>query len=392
MKLSIPFDYAADIFKADESDGTWIVEGFVAVSEIIDRQDDILTMDAIQASSKDLVGMTMLLNHDASRPIGRILQSATRGQGLYVKAQISKTEPDVWAKVNDGTLSKFSIRGRIIEAYVKFVEDLHREVNFIEKMELVEASLVSVPANPKAEVVRFYVEKAFREFLKSGGVITHRNGGDSMTLEQQVKALTDMLAKAETDEAKKLFEVLIKDLKEKQAGNSVPSDDEKRRRMMEEKEKQVEELKVSVAKAQEQGKAIEDQLKKAEAERDALKHSGEQAITSLQEQLKKLTDELSEQKATAETNQRWESLVGKSYRQEDADAIKPILKKQVSGQPLSKEELDTLIQKKVVGSSLVVGQTRTEGVGDLDDQKAADTIRDMGIRVRTDSKFHVAKK
>ena len=90
-RLSIPFDYVADIFKSEDSDGIWIVEGFVSISEVIDRQLDVVTFDAIQASSKDLLGMTVLLNHDVTKPIGRILESSTKGQGLYVKAQISKT-------------------------------------------------------------------------------------------------------------------------------------------------------------------------------------------------------------------------------------------------------------------------------------------------------------
>ena len=142
-------------------EGHWIVEGYASTADI-DSQDHVITKEALQQGAECLKKyQTLLFNHDPNRPIGYI-QLATASDGkLFVKAVISKSEPKIWAQVKDGTLSKFSIFGRIRDDAVENRDG--QEVRVIKALELYEVSLVSVPANPEAESLAWYIEKGFRD-------------------------------------------------------------------------------------------------------------------------------------------------------------------------------------------------------------------------------------
>lgn len=170
-----PFDVPLEICKAaegtGEDKGRWIVEGFAATTDL-DLQNEEIEQGAIDGAAKDLLkNSTVLLNHDENRPIAKVVESQSKPGGLFVKTEISKSEPDIWTKVKEGILNKFSIRGRILDAVQKWNEQLGRMVKVIRKMVLVETSLVSVPANPNARTLRWYVSKSLEEFAKSGGFL-----------------------------------------------------------------------------------------------------------------------------------------------------------------------------------------------------------------------------
>ncbi|MHC4249784.1 MAG: DNA adenine methylase, partial [Planctomycetota bacterium] len=189
--LPVPFECAIDIAKAYEDDGRWIVEGFAATSDF-DLQDDIISEQAIQESAKDLLeNSTVLHNHNADEAIGRVLDSKAVSGGLFLKIMISKTAPEKWQQIKEGVLNKFSVRGKVIEARKRWVAELKRHARIILKMQLVEVSLVAVPANPKARAVRWYVEKALDEFEKAGGLLDSgakaMAGGFPMKEEREVE-------------------------------------------------------------------------------------------------------------------------------------------------------------------------------------------------------------
>jgi len=182
----VNFEYSVDIAKAYEEEGRWIVEGYAATTDF-DLQDDIITEEAIQASAKDLLeNSTVLHNHNPDEAIGKVVDSKAAKGGLFLKIMISKTAPEIWQQVKEGVLNKFSVRGRIIDARKEWVAEFKRDVRKIYKMQLVEVSLVAVPANPKARAVRWYVEKALDEFEKAGGSIAALKGGREMNGEEEV--------------------------------------------------------------------------------------------------------------------------------------------------------------------------------------------------------------
>ncbi len=183
--MDVRFDYVVDIAKAYEDGGRWIVEGFAATSDF-DLQEDVISQQAIEGSAKDLIeNSTVLHNHNTNLEIGRVLESGARKGGLFLKILVSKTVPDIWQKIKEGVLNKFSVRGLILEAKKQWMAALKRYARLILKMRLVEVSLVAVPANPKARAIRWYIEKALDDFEARGGEIGGLEGGTVMAGENR---------------------------------------------------------------------------------------------------------------------------------------------------------------------------------------------------------------
>lgn len=179
---TFPFFANLDIIKSEEDEaGRWVIEGFASTTDA-DLQDEVVSQDAIDSSAKDLEGnSTVLLNHDQKEPIGRVLESEARKGGLWIKVLISKTVPEIWTKIKEGVLNKFSIRGKVKDAEKRWVEAAKKFIKVIKKMFLVEVSLVSVPANPNAKALRWYIEKAFEDWEATNGELEVQGGQDMKT-------------------------------------------------------------------------------------------------------------------------------------------------------------------------------------------------------------------
>lgn len=242
----VDFQCTLDIVRAvplppqgDETEERWMVEGFAATTDI-DLQGEEITQAAIESSSKDLLeNSTVLFNHKDDYPVGRVVKADARPGGLFIRVLVSKTVPDIWQKVKEGVLNKFSIRGKVLSAVKKFVPALNRWIRVIKRMLLVETSLVSVPANPKAKAMRWYIEKALEEFEKSGGTLESENedffedGGQAMEngtksdsaqksgLVSKVTEILDRLLPSAVDDKMKSTLEQIKGLASKLQGESV---------------------------------------------------------------------------------------------------------------------------------------------------------------------------
>jgi len=150
------------IEKHSAPSGNWIVEGYASTSDL-DSQNHIVTKEAIKMGAESLKRYdTVLFNHDVDRPIGKVVSSEGQDTKLWVKVSISKTEPKLWEQIKEGTLSKFSIRGNITDSeyYTDERSIVAKEILMIKGMELHEISIVSVPANPEAKSISYYIEKA----------------------------------------------------------------------------------------------------------------------------------------------------------------------------------------------------------------------------------------
>lgn len=170
LKKEVPFTVSLDIFKQAEEAGEFHVVGYAATTDF-DKQGDIITAEALKAAVEDLLkNSTVLLNHDLKRPIGRVVSVKFDKRGLLIDTLISSTEPDVIQKIKEGVLNKFSIRGSVLERERKWDKEKDRVINVIKRVALVEASLVSVPANPEAKAVGWYIKKALEtEDSQEGG-------------------------------------------------------------------------------------------------------------------------------------------------------------------------------------------------------------------------------
>lgn len=157
----IEFDLYLDISKKYEAErGDWIVEGYAATSDF-DLQGDVLIEEALKASENDLLeNSTVLYLHKADQPCGRILETVVHGALMWVKMLVSKTRPDIWQMVKEGTINKFSIAGKVLDFAIREIPQIGRAVRLVKRMYLTHLALVSVAGQPKALVLNHYIQKA----------------------------------------------------------------------------------------------------------------------------------------------------------------------------------------------------------------------------------------
>ena len=170
VRLSMPFS------KVDKE--RRIVSGFATLDNV-DRQKDIVTSDAsVKAFSKFrgniremhqplAVGKMVAFKED------KYFDPETKKfySGVYVSAYVSKGAQDTWEKVLDGTLSGFSIGGKMNKWDDAYDEKMDSTVRIIKEYDLVELSLVDTPANQFANILS--VEKVNGiDVIKGDGVNT----------------------------------------------------------------------------------------------------------------------------------------------------------------------------------------------------------------------------
>jgi hypothetical protein len=73
--------------------------------------------------------------------------------GVYVSAYVSKGAQDTWEKVLDGTLSGFSIGGRMNKYDDAYDDTTNSPIRIIKEYDLMELSLVDTPANQFANIL-----------------------------------------------------------------------------------------------------------------------------------------------------------------------------------------------------------------------------------------------
>lgn len=164
--MSKEFKVSTDlhITRFADTEGKWIIEG-IATTADLDVDGLYISEEALIGAEGDLRKYTTLLyNHDRNKEIGKILEVKYQPEqrALWIKALISKTVPDIWQKVNEEVLNKFSVSGTALDFTEKFVKGLDQAVKYVTQMRLFETSLVTVPADASARTMAFYVEKSMK--------------------------------------------------------------------------------------------------------------------------------------------------------------------------------------------------------------------------------------
>ena len=144
-------------FKAfEDDDGSVNITGMASTKDF-DRAGDSIVPEAWAKGglSNFEKNPIILFNHDYNKPIGRATGLKVTGDGLEMKAKISKSAPDSVAQlVKEGILGAFSVGFRIKDAdYLEETDGLK-----IKDAELFEVSVVSVPCNQAAT---FSLAKSF---------------------------------------------------------------------------------------------------------------------------------------------------------------------------------------------------------------------------------------
>ena len=156
VRLSMPFS------KVDKEKR--LVTGFASLDNL-DKQNDIVTADASLKAFAKFRGNIREMHGPTA--VGKMVsfkqdkyfdpESKKFYNGIVVTSYVSKGAQDTWEKVLDGTLSGFSIGGRMNKWDDALDAELGTPIRIIKEYDLVELSLVDNPANQFANV--FSVEK-----------------------------------------------------------------------------------------------------------------------------------------------------------------------------------------------------------------------------------------
>jgi hypothetical protein len=152
LRLSMPFS------KVDKE--RRIVSGFASLDNL-DKQNDIVTADASMSAFKKFRGNIREMHQPLA--VGKMVdfkaekyfdpESKKFYNGVFVSAYVSKGAQDTWEKVLDGTLTGFSIGGRMNKWDDGYDEKSDTQIRIIKEYDLVELSLVDSPANQFANIV-----------------------------------------------------------------------------------------------------------------------------------------------------------------------------------------------------------------------------------------------
>ena len=146
-KPSVLVDFYWSVAPTKEGDGEKggrYFEGYCTTKDI-DLADERVTHACMEKVVSMLPGIAVLENHDIDRPVGKIVGALLDDVGIYVKGLVSQIENGLWTKVQEGIISKMSIRLR--NKTGKVVRESGREIFEIEDMDVPEVSLTSLPCN-----------------------------------------------------------------------------------------------------------------------------------------------------------------------------------------------------------------------------------------------------
>ena len=159
LSFDTPLTFKAADPELEDSD--LIIEGAASTIDK-DRVGDIIKSEAwnekaLEAYKRNPI---ILAFHRHDRPIGKATEVKATKNGLQLKAKISKSAGDIYGLIKDNILSAFSVGFVVNDADY----DVEKDIFLIKDVELLEVSVVSVPANP---YTTFNVSKSFensREF------------------------------------------------------------------------------------------------------------------------------------------------------------------------------------------------------------------------------------
>ncbi len=131
---------------AKDASGEVVIEGFANTSTK-DRVGDVVLPSAFSKSLPTyLKNPVLLANHDWNDPCGKCMSAEIQEKGLYIKARVSDTRQDIKTLIREGVLSTFSIGYNEVDTDF----DESTKTKYIKELELLEISIVTVPANTES--------------------------------------------------------------------------------------------------------------------------------------------------------------------------------------------------------------------------------------------------
>lgn len=237
----------------EEDPSQRLVVGFATLDNI-DQTGDIVTAEASLKAFDSFRGNIRLMH--LPEPVGKVIDyqpavyfdevTGKQYNGIQVTAKISKAADNAWIMCNDGTISGFSIGGRVTKTSKQYDDNVGKTVNVIEEYVLTELSLVDNPANQYANITairksadnvihegdEFTIGGDFKkvfEFKMEGG---HPKVADKDINEEVVTKVNDESAEADkpaedTDNEVEATEVVETEVTEVEPAEKVETDDSK---------------------------------------------------------------------------------------------------------------------------------------------------------------------
>lgn len=146
------FDADFEVKAVEDSDGVShaVFEGYAATFGNYDLVGDRILPGAFKKSVRQR--LPLLWQHSFDRPIGRVTKMQEDDRGLFITGRINMgTEKgrDAYALLKGGDLDSMSIGFVIPEGGFKRRRDGGRDIS---ECKVIEVSIVTLPANPKAKV------------------------------------------------------------------------------------------------------------------------------------------------------------------------------------------------------------------------------------------------
>ncbi len=215
--LALNLGVVAESLIASEDDVTkdWYVEGFASTDDVDLTQyapssAQPVGLRVMESALQDLVTWskklpTVFRNHDLNEEIGMVEESAVKDGKFWVKIKISKTRPDIWTKIQEGVLSKFSVSFIPVEETLVEMAGVSKPVRQIIHAVGLETSVVGLPMNPEADITEAYaagVLNHIEEFLAARAEPVEEQSMDRKQLVEGIKARLEAL-KGEKDATKR---------------------------------------------------------------------------------------------------------------------------------------------------------------------------------------------
>jgi hypothetical protein len=156
-----------------------VVSGFATLDNV-DKQSDIVTAEASMNAFSKFRGNIREMHQPTA--VGKMVnfkedkyfdpETKRFYSGVYVSAYVSKGAQNTWEKVLDGTLSGFSIGGRMNKWDDGYDSKSDSKIRIIKDYDLVELSLVDNPANQFASIMSVEKNESGEIFVKGDGTDT----------------------------------------------------------------------------------------------------------------------------------------------------------------------------------------------------------------------------
>ncbi len=191
LKWTQPPDFTRA--EGDDKAKGFIIEGFASTPDI-DDYNEVVEPEAFRKLLPRFREFPILLRmHDFwGVPVGKVLEAEIRSGGLWVKALVSEAAPDIQVLIKEGILRAFSVgfRGKVHEE--DSAEDARPRITWKE-VELLELSIVSIPANRRA-----LFEQASKKGVDLSGYCRragHTPPNTGQEAEEEKEIMADILTK-----------------------------------------------------------------------------------------------------------------------------------------------------------------------------------------------------